>query len=895
MESINSILTAFPSFQPNQVLTSKHLNDLANYLEQQHRLTRQKLIGIGIVCGLEVHRTSGTDRTVTISKGVGITSEGYLICLPEDTICTHIRPFENRANYSPFIHPTPSSSYSIQELLTTSEATRYSVTETIAESDLSGDPIVVLYLELLETAINKCLDESCDEKGKNWELTIRKLLIAESDMENIIRQLHGSTPSSSFNLQYQLPPIYIERFGYKGRRLDLSSITTLDKFVEGYAEAIQSGGLRLANALHELYILFQPLFNLQLGPVQPNPFSGFDESDSAINPFTSDLWNIISAPDSRLAVQYVYDHILDLKATYEELVDKLFDLTSQCCPDSALFPSHLMLGQAQDTSPGQFDPANIYPPIIFRHHFSSAPIYNNQPDLLLNIQQLIQRLVLLIKKLSFTNRLNAKEIIITPSEDCSSPLGKQAIPYYYNVATDPKPLYRYWDFEASKRTQARQLLSYYSYDYNRDDPQVESPLHYGICNYPKLRIEGHVGMQLQKAIVRLNRLRQQYNLPFEVMTLKLNDTNNYLLADESLISDLQAQYLVLRNELVCCLRDLIAILQDRLKLEDERIFRPLILYYFFILYKNWGYPNYPSLPNLISSRIGVIVQQLFLDFYKLYLEALSSLEKALTPSLKDFSVARFQAAHNLVHAMSILVKSLINSWGDLSLIPWPEPEATDPSFPLKSQFTDLLSLVLNYVELFLAQIGENCLRAKFETLYELFVNRVERIGTLSQFTQEVHGLEHIAGTTKGGTFILVYEDNSPPTETGTNIDDILAMTERFQSMTRAFQAMGMGADVEAFSQIAAAPPTLSSSIHLHSTLSTSSFRVIGDFYLPRPLPCACLEPEPIEVCAEGGRNNLPDLQSFIAKLAEEIRNDANMREGAFHQFLEKNQLLELLG
>ncbi|MDZ7581809.1 MAG: hypothetical protein U5R30_14765 [Deltaproteobacteria bacterium] len=41
-------------FESGQVLTSKHLNDLATYLTEQDRLTRNKLIGIGVVCGLEV-------------------------------------------------------------------------------------------------------------------------------------------------------------------------------------------------------------------------------------------------------------------------------------------------------------------------------------------------------------------------------------------------------------------------------------------------------------------------------------------------------------------------------------------------------------------------------------------------------------------------------------------------------------------------------------------------------------------------------------------------------------------------------------------------------------------------------------------------------------------------
>ena len=44
---------SYPFFEANQVLSNEHLNQLFNYLDEQERLTRTNLIGIGIVCGLE--------------------------------------------------------------------------------------------------------------------------------------------------------------------------------------------------------------------------------------------------------------------------------------------------------------------------------------------------------------------------------------------------------------------------------------------------------------------------------------------------------------------------------------------------------------------------------------------------------------------------------------------------------------------------------------------------------------------------------------------------------------------------------------------------------------------------------------------------------------------------
>src|SRR5215831_8692283 len=79
---IMSIANTFPVFEADQVLTNKHLNDLFNYLDQQDRLTRCKLLGSGIVCGLEI---SHTNDTINITKGCGLTSQGYIILL-----CDHV-------------------------------------------------------------------------------------------------------------------------------------------------------------------------------------------------------------------------------------------------------------------------------------------------------------------------------------------------------------------------------------------------------------------------------------------------------------------------------------------------------------------------------------------------------------------------------------------------------------------------------------------------------------------------------------------------------------------------------------------------------------------------------------------------------------------------------------
>src|SRR3546814_17262671 len=76
---------SYPIFEADQVLTNNHLNDTVNYLDRQSRLSRVRLIGSGIVCGLDV---TVADESITVSGGHGITSQGYIFELCE-RVYTH--------------------------------------------------------------------------------------------------------------------------------------------------------------------------------------------------------------------------------------------------------------------------------------------------------------------------------------------------------------------------------------------------------------------------------------------------------------------------------------------------------------------------------------------------------------------------------------------------------------------------------------------------------------------------------------------------------------------------------------------------------------------------------------------------------------------------------------
>jgi hypothetical protein len=71
---MSQLINSYPVFEGNQVLTSSQLNQMTAYLDEQNRLTRVKLIGSGVVCGLKLDAELTVNPPIIhISKGIGVT------------------------------------------------------------------------------------------------------------------------------------------------------------------------------------------------------------------------------------------------------------------------------------------------------------------------------------------------------------------------------------------------------------------------------------------------------------------------------------------------------------------------------------------------------------------------------------------------------------------------------------------------------------------------------------------------------------------------------------------------------------------------------------------------------------------------------------------------------
>lgn len=480
----------YPEFEPDQLLTNEHLNNLFGYLDEGARHTRTRLIGIGIVCGLEA-RVEG--NSIVITKGCGVTSEGYLVTLEEDATYTHVKTYNplTEDTYAPFLNAEGTAgAFTLNEL---KKAATEEGTSALTTASWTGK-LVVLFVELLAEGAKNCDPSSCDDKGTTVTVSFRPLLVDK----NTTVLTSGVPGATMVTAAAGLPTLRMPRYDVPATPLmDAASI------LGGYRKILSAAFLQKAQTgLTAAYNAFRPLVQ----DVYPaNPF-GTLAADHAF------LHNDDLEAAQLINLQYYYDLFSDLMLAHEELRQRGNRLLAICCPDTGLFPRHLVLGEA--TGGG------------FRHRFVPSPALSGEGDQVTELRLLFRRMVLLTERFklppSFSSPKAATKaggIRITPSQWGTEPLSERAIPFYYDVAQGAPKLFEVWSAERARIGQATQTLSYHAQKYNTTDEAVTEPLRYDLEPYDFLRIEGHIGQKMPKALASILRIKQEARLPFDVVAL----------------------------------------------------------------------------------------------------------------------------------------------------------------------------------------------------------------------------------------------------------------------------------------------------------------------------------------------------------------------------------------
>ncbi|MEO6834262.1 MAG: PKD domain-containing protein [Chitinophagaceae bacterium] len=785
---------SYPNFVADQLLTAKNLNDLFFYLDEQERGTRTNLIGIGIVCGLElVVNPIGT--SITITKGCGITSEGYLVRW-DDATFENYKAYDAAKElvYSPF-YAAGKQRFDIDELK--SNASEEGITK--LSSDYLKDKVVLLFVELLELEAKNCDPESCDDKGKNTTLTIRPLIV---DKKAAAYLNGGLTGGSSFSTSWAgLPEIKMPR-----HHLPAADINDAGDVFAGFQKVLSTGFLsQLQAQLSQAYARISPLVK---DMYSSNPFVSILEDFAFINDGSLTTVQL-------LYMQYYYDLFSDIIYAYEELRYGGMELMSLCCPDENAFPRHLLLGIAATTI------ADIKSD--FRQYFIPSPAVCCHGSKVTKLRVLFKRVVLLLNKFEVQNARafsssfidlknvaalrrsgNSVPIRITPSKYGDVPLSKKSIPFYYDAAAGVDKLFQYWNYELSFAGAASRNLSYQAASWANKNDYVLNPLDYDLEPYNFLRIEGHVGHSYVEALASINKIRDSKRLPFDTIALSADvitlreqmasiaSSNNNTgltgsvqtdMAMNCHFQDLEALYDTQAQELLC-------------KLCKE-------MKYFYSLDNASENPQdqTPRVPLLKSCDADFRYKidsagDLFEQFWRSvatanYLKPDQILNAGLRKNIRQQSLKQLGASlntkidspQNLLNALlyyiekvsEILPKSLVSfdivafvrRYTDLITVAqilkeYGQSSQGDSTAPDGSNELPNVSEIEDAID-HLDSLIYACKDAQFSALYNDYKTRwvyLAMLQKLGYYTKMHPGIQHKAGVPMGGTFILVYHERA---------------------------------------------------------------------------------------------------------------------------------------
>ncbi len=697
---------AYPLFKPNQLLTSNHLNKLRNYLDTQDRLARIRLIGIGIVCGLEVQRTT---NKLIITAGTGITSEGFLVTLNETAYSKCAKnPYQvPDGNYAFFNteEEQEAAPYEMVELLPDdSEEEAVIPFNTAKGREFLSTKVVLLFVEYQDIELEKCVGENCDDKGTERRFNVRKLLVDCEDAKKIIDAAY-TQPMDELVRYNRFEP----EFARMKSMLFRTNVTTEDatKKTSGELKSVSDLQIRYKQTFEDLpkfvekmqtaFRIYSPLFN----------------ADEA---WIEKLGRLIELKEKILkeknVPQYFYDYLKDLYTAYNELIADAFEIISVCQPAENKFPRHLFLGKVKvDTGCAE---KKCEPP-FFRTQFIQTTIYNLQKHKIAKLQNDIKRFAALMADFEVPEKAAIK---ITPSNEKQSPLALRSIPFYYK----PDNLYKWWNYEWTVRCKPWMNLGYWASEYAKNHDFSTNPLAYDKDAYNFYRVEGILGKTITEAKKQIYTNRRDYNLDFKMIEIKLNfdhqkgDWSNYLNDDR--LAALQDDYLQLRNEIL---------------LEIDK-YDTLLSWILHVLF------------NSLAVRKDELPRSEIFNF-----DEINNLRTALPKCISDFDLSTFRTAYKALTEFVFFVVLFYENF----MATFTPAQA----ILIKHMFERVLvryGFMGNFYDLY--DILRSTLDAQMISLYFSYGSRIKQLQNpyvLSNFVAKNPGVEHQAGVPKGGTLVLV--------------------------------------------------------------------------------------------------------------------------------------------
>lgn len=538
---LDAVTTDYAVFERDQVLTEQQLNSVVEYLDDQSRLTRTQLLGIGIVGGLLP--VLGKAQ-ITLSKGIGVTSDGDLLGLATDTVFDRFVEYDASAPaYEPFYDGE--KRWPLLELLATNDKRDG---KPLAEMAAGLEKmLVVAFMESYENDPDLCTGGDCDNRGRTAKNTQRFLLL-DREIAEKIRLTAGFTTGA--DLAKKLPRLRVVRADL-GTGADAKvDITSAELFAARYRSAASASFKALYEAVQ---ILIKQLgdgaaFGL------PNPAGWLVGLEKQLNVI----------PAAVGGIQYYHGHAKDLVALWNDLRAALFADDGVLCPATEAFPKHLLLGALADST---VDRTGCYP----------APWLAGGMVERQRVIRLMRKFALLLNAFQLPKAQLPK---ITPSRGESAALDERAIPIYYQADAGLREM---WNETRRQRGESEDNTGYYWTPATDLKPFVpaavppERPLPDPFLSDQGgndfYRIEGFLGLKADVAEPAIEKLIRQRNLPIAVISALAHNEPKWIIRGPKFKqTSLHSMHYLLRQDVASHLKDNIAysdLLVDRFDIAKD--------------------------------------------------------------------------------------------------------------------------------------------------------------------------------------------------------------------------------------------------------------------------------------------------------------------------------------
>ncbi len=413
----------------------------------------------------------------------------------------------------------------------------------------------------------------------------------------------------------------------------------------------------------------------------------------------ADLATLFTRADTGL--QAWYGFVKDLIDQWNELREALLADDSVLLPNVAAFPKHLLLGAL--AAPRE-QRSGLYP----------SPLDATSRQQSAHARFLAWKLGILID--SFDPPADTV-VRITPSvaDDCS--LEERAIPWFYRVLAEA-PINVGWNFRLSTAHHEGHNLGYRSTAW-ASTARARDPLAFAIGGNDFFRVEGHLGRAVETVSAEIRRLIDERNLPFQVQPVLLHNSRDRIrIRPPFRYTPLHSLHYLVRNDVAFRLEESVQFGQRHVADVTEAVDKQLIF----------------GTAEGGASVIGAA---------RSASDAVTSASRAAAPVLSTRSYSNYKAA--VGSDQGALFKSSYAS----SLASVGDARA-NLGFVSRADFVSPFDGLINTNQPHWIDWLDDLIAGEG--------NKADDKLLLSRFVQDHPGLDHLGGVWRGGTFVLVYDD-----------------------------------------------------------------------------------------------------------------------------------------